>query len=152
MNNKFICDVCGNAIASPREGMLQWICFDNKEGDKKIRGIRIVHAFTATKGKCLYDEKAEFSKDRGIVGDDHLDNLTSIDGLTYLLQMIYDKESPAEDVIRIIQRIFIDDHEAARHHAATAIAKGLLDENLAPGFYHSKTLKLALDLHRQGLV
>lgn len=150
MNTVFQCDVCNEIIRDPSEGVLQWLTRDDEKGKSTCHGLRIVHAHSPTNGRCLYDERREYLSDGSIVGDASLKEYTNLDGLTYLLEMIYRGEHPIEDVIRIIQRIFTDHYESAHKHAQYAIEIGLLEENITPGFYHIKTLQAALELHRNG--
>lgn len=38
---KWICDACGNAIESAKDGWVEWIKYEGKNGQYKGRGMRL---------------------------------------------------------------------------------------------------------------
>jgi hypothetical protein len=141
----WICDECGKPICKAKDGVVEW------PGDKvthwRGRRMRVVHHFLAS----------PLRKKRGDAGCyqdgpdwewDSLDHFLGPDGLMQLLALIADKEVPAEDILHTIQRLHLPRFERARPYIDSALADGVFEPNLAPGFYWQRDLELVL-AHRR---
>lgn len=125
------CDTCGKKIKAVEDGWVEWITVVNqKKGTSTGRDLRLVH-----KGKCQFNERAENDKDGGIVGDLGLADFLGPDGLVALLELLDRGEIPQVDVIAMIQRLHVPGYEQARPHFKRAISEGVIEPNMAPGFY-----------------
>jgi hypothetical protein len=131
------CDACGLPINDARDGWVEWVTYKNADGQDRGRGLRLVHHQPASprKSGCQYDGKQEFQRDRGILSDQSLDSFLGPDGLMLLLSLISEGELPQAEVIEMIQRIHIPGYEHARHHFPDALARGVIEPNLPPGFH-----------------
>lgn len=141
----WICDECGKAIRKARDGVVEWS--RDKETRWKGRRMRVVHHFLASPLK----------RKRGDAGccqggpdwdQDPLDHLLGPDGLMQLLALIADKEAPTQDILHTIQRLHLPRFERVQPYIDSALAEGILEPNLAPGFYWQSDLELVL-AHRR---
>jgi hypothetical protein len=137
----WICDQCGQPIRRARDGVVEWSRNNNAGG--KGPGMRVVHHFLASPLK----------KKRGDTGCyhggpnwewDRLDHLLGSDGLMQLLALIADKKAPIADILNTIQRLHLSRFERARPYIDSALANGVLESNLASGFYSQRDLELVL--------
>jgi hypothetical protein len=62
-----------------------------------------------------------------------------------MLALISDAKVPAKDVLETIQRLHTPRFERARRYIPSALAEGLIEPNLAPGFYCQEDLKCVLE-------
>jgi hypothetical protein len=62
-----------------------------------------------------------------------------------MLALISDARVPAKDVLETIQRLHTPGFERARLYIPSALTEGLIEPNLAPGFYWQEELKCVLE-------
>jgi hypothetical protein len=147
----WVCDRCEGQIKTAGDGWLQWIIVAGEPGEHKMRDLSLVHHLPASPRKenqahgCQFDERMEYRKDGGIVGDLGLDNYCGPDGLMQLLSMVAEYGSSTTEILQMIQRIHIPGYERARLHARRAISEGVFEPNLPSGFYWQADIRAVLD-------
>ncbi|HYO56045.1 hypothetical protein [Archangium sp.] len=143
---RWYCDTCGQAIRHSRDGWVEWLI--RSEGSRRIgRGFRLVHHQPASPlpQGCQYDGNQEYRRDQSILSDVPLDDFLGHDGLTYLLEVLSRGELPQEQVVEMIKRLHTPGYERARFHAQAAAAEGVIEPNMALGFYSQKDIAEVLD-------
>lgn len=138
------CDNCGKKIETASDGWVEWITVVDQEGTSTGRDLRLVH-----KGKCQFNEHVENGKDGGIVGDLELAEFLGPDGLVALLELMDRGEIPQEDGIAMIQRLHVPGYEQARPHFKEAISEGVIEPNMAPGFYMQSDIEAVIQWKRE---
>lgn len=145
------CDRCGETIKTAGDGWLQWISVPTEAGGHKMRDLTLVHHVPASPRKqkdehgCQFDQSAEFHKDSGIIEDLGLEAFCGEDGLTHLLSILVEAGSSQADVIEMLKRIHVRGYEQARFHFERAIAEGVIETNLPPGFYWQSQIRTVLE-------
>ena len=153
MSQYWICDTCGEKIENTKDGWIEWIVV--RDGKRTGRDLRLVHRKPASPLEipqgCRFDEKAEFSKDRGIVANLPLENFLGSNGLMRLLVFLSENVPPKKDVLEMIKRLFIPGYEVARHHFDRAIGKGVFVPNMPENYYFIHDIEATLKfLEREG--
>ena len=147
----WICDKCGKPIRTAKDGVVEWVEFDGSKSHWKGRRMFVVHHVTASPLKEKRgDEGCHISQDeqdRTHTQTDStpLDEFLGSDGLTQMLALISDARVPAKDVLETIQRLHTPGFERARLYIPSALTEGLIEPNLAPGFYWQEELKCVLE-------
>lgn len=138
----WICDSCGGLIESADDGWVEWVAPVGAMG----RGLRLVHhTVRGSLSKCMYNQQAEYAKDKGVIGDLQLSEFLGADGLMTLLEFISDKKLPTEEVLELIKRLHIPGYEHARHTFDEAIDEGVFEPNTAPKYYMQSDIQATLD-------
>jgi hypothetical protein len=143
---RWFCDTCGQAIRHSRDGWVEWLV--RTEGERRIgRGFRLVHHQPASPlpQGCQYDGGLEYQRDQSVLADVALDDFLGHDGLTYLLEVLSRGELPQEQVVEMLKRLHTPGYERARFHARAAAAEGVIEPNMAPGFYSQRDIAQVLD-------
>ncbi|MFE8595829.1 hypothetical protein [Archangium violaceum] len=143
---RWYCDTCGQSIRHSRDGWVEWLI--RTEGSCRLgRGFRLVHHQPASPRPqgCQYDGDQEYQRDRSIVCDVALDDFLGHDGLTYLLEVLSRGELPQEQVVEMIKRLHTPGYERARFHVQSAAAEGVIEPNMATGFYSQGDITRVLD-------
>ena len=124
------CDRCGQVIAKPEHGLLQWLT-RSKDGHCAGRDLRIVHINHASPlglpNGCGPDQSEEFARDGSGLSDVPLHWMLEPDGLVRLLAFVEEGEFPAKEVNRVIMRLFVPGYEKARPYFQKAIDAGIVD-------------------------
>jgi hypothetical protein len=144
--SRWYCDTCGEAIRHAQDGWVEWLV--RLEDSKPIgRGFRLVHHQPASPRPqgCQYDSDQEYQRDRSTISDVPLTDFLGHDGLTYLLEVLSRGLLPQEEVVEMIKRLHTPGYERARLHAQAAIAAGIIEPNMAPGFYWQRDIAAVLD-------
>lgn len=141
----WICDSCHQPIGSVDDGWVEWVTYAENKGTD--HGLRLVHHVPASPRKrgCQYDEDALFAKNEGMVNDLGLDHFVGPDGLTALLELTTSSTLPKEEIVLMIQRLHVPGYEIARLHIDAAIAEGIIEPNMAPGFHWQDEIARVLD-------
>ena len=141
---QFICDTCGELIASPANGWLEW----RKDADGTLTGFRIVHHATASPRQppadCYYPEKIK-------AGDMHLDSYLGPDGLVRLTAFLVPPPAERVDIeglVEVIRRLHIPQYEEARAYWRQATDDGFFDGANEHFPYIQSTLETLLDEYR----
>jgi hypothetical protein len=150
---EWTCDTCGEIIKSVEDGWVEWVQIRQPDGTARGRNLRLVHRAPASprrpNGTCQFDQRAEFRRDGGTVGDASLDEYVGADGLVTLLEMISDQRAPTEEVLTLIQRLHVPGYEQARHHFDAAISEGVFEPNTKPGYYRVSEIDKVLKWLRE---
>ncbi|MBI4438214.1 hypothetical protein HY631_04650 [Candidatus Uhrbacteria bacterium] len=134
------CDTCGKQIKTEDDGWVEWVTVvDQKKGTSTGRDLRLVHH-----GKCQFNEQKEYKKDGGIIGDLGLSDFLGPDGLVALLELMERGEIPQKEVVAMIQRLHVPGYENARPHFKSAISEGVIEPNMAPGFYTHRDIEAVI--------
>ena len=138
------CDKCGEVINEPKDGMLQWLA--RVDGDRQRgRDLGIVHHMTASPlgapNGCYPDQQQERASDGSMLADDHLDRMLGWDGLVILLAMIEDGTFSANEVNRIIMRLFVPGYEEARPYFQKALDTGIVQQGLPDNYFMQTDLQ-----------
>jgi len=96
---QFICDECGEIIAKPEDGEVEWISYYEDSGSddriKIIHEYRLVHNSDSSpkgKGTCFYDDL--YGTDyKGICNNLTLDDFIKDKGLARMLAVLRDREN-----------------------------------------------------------
>jgi hypothetical protein len=111
---QWICDECGEVIAKPEDGWLEW--FESVHYHIAPHGFRIVHHYNASPiGGCYYTDRRRHSDI--LLSNNHLDDFLGQEGLDYLLGFMASPwRRPANPAafIDIIRRLHIAGYEEAR--------------------------------------
>ena len=137
------CDRCGQVIAKPEHGLLQWLT-RSKDGHSAGRDLRIVHVNHASPlglpNGCGPDVREEFARDGSGLSDVPLHWMLNSDGLVRLLAFVEEGEFPANDVNRIIMRLLVPGYEKARPYFQKAIDAGIVDLELPNDYFYQSQL------------
>ena len=137
------CDRCGQVIAKPEHGLLQWLTRSN-DGHCIGRDLQIVHVNHASPlglpNGCCPDPSEEFSRDGSGHSDVPLHWMLEPDGLVRLLAFIEEGEFPAKEVSRIMMRLLIPGYETARPYFQKAIDAGIVDDELPKDYFFQSQL------------
>lgn len=144
----WICDYCGKPIEEAKNAYIEWLRrIDAKPGEDKAWGMRLIHNINP-EGKspgCHYNDTEVYKAYGAIVSSMSLDRFQGVDGLMLLLQLMYERDLPLNEVIEMVKRIQIDNYEQARPYISGAILEGEIEPNLLEGFYFQYQLKSAID-------
>jgi hypothetical protein len=143
---RWYCDSCGQPIRHSQEGWVEWLI--RKEGARYIgRGLRLVHHQPASPlpEGCQYDGDEEYSRDKSNISDVALEDFLGHDGLTYLLEILSRGVLPQAQVVEMIKRLHTPGYERARFHVPAAAAEGVIEPNMAPGFYSQRDIARVLE-------
>jgi NCAIR mutase (PurE)-related protein len=72
--------------------------------------------------------------------DAALEDFLGADGLTDLLELLSRGELPQEQVVEMIKRLHTPGYERARFHVEAAAREGIIEPNMAPGFYSQQDI------------
>ncbi len=137
------CDQCGQVIAKPEHGLLQWL-IRSKDGHGTGRDLRIVHVNHASPlglpNGCGPDEREEFSRDGAGLSDVPLHWMLEPDGLVRLLSFVEEGEFSANEVNRIIMRLLVPGYETARPYFQKAIDAGIVELELPDDYFYQSQL------------
>ena len=81
---QWICDFCGEVIASPVDGWLEWL----DDADHRAHEFKIVHHFPASPQRETRSNGCYHYSKHPDRADMHLDSFLGADGLAYLLSFI----------------------------------------------------------------
>ena len=143
----WFCDTCRDLIdpayqADPDEGWVEWIRLPGSPSEPpRCRDIRIVHH----RQSCQFNSYAEDQRDGGSIADAPLVDFQGPDGLMRLLEMLSEQQLPTGALLEIIKRIHIPGYEHARRHFPKALAEGILEHNVADGFWWQEDLQRVID-------
>ena len=141
----WFCDSCGKPITDANDGWVEWVLYEDTEGNHLGRGLRLVHCHRTDGRSCFYDSDVEYNRDRGTISSSTLDGLLEADGLMELLSLIAEKELPADDVLEMVKRLHIPGYEIARRHFEQAISDGVFEPNRLPGYYKISDIESVLE-------
>ncbi len=137
------CDQCGQVITKPEHGLLQWLT-RAKDGHCSGRDLRIVHVNHASPlglpDGCGPNPSVEFARDGSGLSDVPLHWMLEPDGLVRLLAFVEESEFPANEVNRIIMRLFVPGYEKARPYFQKAIDAGIVDAQLPDDYFYQSQL------------
>jgi hypothetical protein len=77
--------------------------------------------------------------------DSHLNSFLGTDGLMLLLSMLAEGDLPKEEVLEMIKRLHIPGYEHARFHFERAIAQGVIEPHMPPGYYDQSDINAVLE-------
>jgi hypothetical protein len=149
----WFCDTCGEPIETIEDGWIEWIDYQDSEGNTKGRDFRLVHVLSASPYRnqrehgCHFDEQAEFKTDQGSVSDLPLESFLGADGLMFLLSKIDEGIISVAELLEMIKRLHIPGYEQARRHFDRALREGVIEQNMYPGYYTQEDISRVL---RQG--
>lgn len=148
-NQYWICDSCGERIIKIEDGWVEWISYQDEAGNWKRRNLRLVHHFPASprtgEFKCQFNQKAEFAKDKGIVGDLSLEHFLGHGGLMTLLSFLDEDGTANKEILEMIKRLHVPGYEIARIHMEQAIGSGAVETNTHPGYPSPNEIKRILE-------
>ena len=107
---QFICDKCGELIASPEDGWLQWRSTDEETRSVVYHDFIIVHHFP----KSPLEGKYGCYHHSSMVADDHLTSFVGHDGFTRLLGLFRHGIKDPQELVDIIRRLHTPYYEEAR--------------------------------------
>jgi hypothetical protein len=76
--------------------------------------------------------------------DAALEDFLGDDGLTDLLELLSRGALPQAQVVEMIKRLHTPGYERARLHAEAAIRAGIIESNMAPGFFSQQDIARVL--------
>jgi hypothetical protein len=134
------CGSCGELITRVEDGWVEWLAGEDKNGNTRLKGLRLVHQRIATprsssKYGCQYDKHSVFKKDQSVVEGLSLGRFVGPDGLMLLFSLIAEAELPADDVLELAKRVQIPGYEQARDLFREAIAQGIIEPSIGAGYY-----------------
>jgi hypothetical protein len=138
---RWTCDVCGEAIDDSANNYVQWVEVREPEADSSGRDLRITH----NSARCSLRSGEEYAADKGLVCDLPISSLLGPDGLMRCLSLISDGGWRVDQGIEIIKRLQIPGYEEARPYLDAAVAAGLVEPNLPPGFYWQHEIARVLE-------
>ena len=147
----WICDKCGKPIRTAKDGVVEWVEFDDSKSHWKGPRMFVVHHLNASLLKKkrgdvgCYISQDEQDRTHTQTSWTPLDEFLGSDGLTQMLALISDDKIPAKDVLETIQRLHTPRFERARPYIRSALAEGLIETNLALGFYRQEELQCVLE-------
>jgi hypothetical protein len=146
----WICDQCRGLIEQADHGWVEWICTIEADG-KTITGsrMRIVHASghgANPRLGCQYERFPENRTANRSVADAALIEFQGPDGLMRLLEKIADGSVEKNSVLEIIKRIHIPGYEHARLHFDRALAEGVIEPDVEPGYWLSEDRERVMDM------
>lgn len=113
------CDECGEPIASPEDGWVEWLVYGEYPG--KGLGLRLVHRWPASprheNGGCGYilkfSEKTGHIRPRvGHVYDMHMDYFMGPMGLLRLLEILERGHATQAEALEMVRRLHVPGFEA----------------------------------------
>jgi hypothetical protein len=153
-DRRWLCDSCGQPIEKVGEGRVEWIEFDQPRDGLKGRGLRIVHNLPASPrakhgGKCQYDQREDIG-DAESYSSLFLREFTPPDGLMTLIGMMVAHESPLEEIVETIRRLYVPGYEEARPYFADALSEAVIDARMPPGCYFQTQIQAVLQWVQEG--
>jgi hypothetical protein len=91
--------------------------------------------------RCYPNDKHELDTDGSIISDMFIDRSQGPDGLVRLLSMIEDGLIPANQVTRIIMRLFVPGYEQAKPYFQRAIDTGVVQCSLPDDYFLQSQLR-----------
>lgn len=120
---QWICDSCGELIASAEKGYLEWYHPVQSFENHTEEGFRIVHDHK----KCMYNEKSMFAQGKS-VSDMELASFTGDRGLVSLLSILEGQRVKSnEEFSEIVKRLHVAYYEEARIYWSQAREDGFFD-------------------------
>jgi hypothetical protein len=92
-------------------------------------------------GGCQYEAQTEFKETGMSVRDLPMYRFVGSDGLMKLLELQNQKLLPEVEIVEMIKRLHIKDYEQTREFFEAAIADGIIEPNMSPGFYHASQIE-----------
>ncbi len=144
---QFKCDACGQIIARPEVGWVEWLAGPTR--GTKAHGFRIVH----NSNRCQYPSS-------GRVHDIHLTHLLGPDGLAELLALVSpggrtgnreDGVESLEEWSELVRRLQVPYYEEARQYWADAEADGYFTGTGKHAPYSHATLQDILTRYGHGV-
>ncbi|HEX2349148.1 MAG TPA: hypothetical protein VHI51_12010 [Ktedonobacterales bacterium] len=144
---QFKCDACGQIIARPDVGWVEWVAGPTR--GTKAHGFRIVH----NSNRCQYPVS-------GRVHDVHLSRLLGPDGLAMLLALVApggrtgnreDGVESLEEWSELVRRLQIPHYEEARQYWSYAETDGLFAGLGQHALYSQATLRAILMQYGHGV-
>jgi hypothetical protein len=135
--HQFKCDACGQIIARPEVGWVEWLAGPTR--GTKAHGFRIVH----TSNRCQYPNS-------GRVQGTYLTHLLGSDGLATLLILVApggrtgnreDGVESLEEWADLVRRLQIPYYEEARQYWSDVEAGGYFEDPSAPARYSQAMLR-----------
>lgn len=128
---------------------MEWLAGEDTHGNTKLKGLRLVHALAASargpeRHGCQYDATHEFRRDQSVVEGLSLERFVGPDGLMMLLSLIAADELPREELLELAKRVQIPGYEQARELLPQAIAKGIMEPSIGPGYYLQSEIRSVL--------
>ena len=144
---QFKCDACGQIIARPDVGWVEWLAGPTR--GTKAHGFRIVH----NSNRCQYPTS-------GRVHDMHLTHLLGPDGLAILLTLVApggrtgnreDGVESLEEWGEIVRRLHVPYYEEARQYWSDAEADGFFAGPNTSALYNQTMLRDILTQYGHGV-
>lgn len=144
---QFKCDACGQIIARPEVGWVEWLVGPTR--GTKAHGFRIVH----NSNRCQYPNS-------GRVQGMHLTHLLGHDGLATLLTLIApggrtgnreDGVESLEEWSDLVRRLQLPSYEEARQYWSDAEADGYFAGPNTPALYSQTMLRDILTRYGHGV-
>lgn len=145
----WICDNCGQVIHKLGDGRIEWITFDRPRDGLQGRGIRLVHKqpagpLTDCGGRSSADRRAALGNDGSLDGLS-LQEFTPPNGLMTLIGIIIDRESPVDEVLEIMKRLYVPGYEEARPYFAEALKEEVTYASMPPGCYRQTQIQEVIE-------
>lgn len=136
----WICDVCGESIATVEAGWVEWI--SRRDRNLAAVGLRLVHHKPASPRSegCYHSREAAVAQ-YGTNADLPLSSFVGPNGLMRLLEFIHRNDFEQEEVLELIKRLHIPGYEEARGHIAEAIADGVYEPNGPENYPHFEVIE-----------
>jgi hypothetical protein len=132
------CDSCADTITSVHAGWVEWLAFEDEQGNDILRGLRLVHRGrqkNARNQNCRYDPLEEFRSGRTIVEGLSLERLVGADGLMILLSLLAEGELPRGEILELIKRVQVPGYELVRNLSPRRQHSKFLSPVLSHGYY-----------------
>ncbi|HZP62406.1 MAG TPA: hypothetical protein VFB28_03240 [Terriglobales bacterium] len=143
------CGACGELITRIEDGRVEWLAYEDRSGNTRVKGLRLVHRHAASpRGNhrygCQYDPRREFRRDRSIVEGLPLARFVGPDGLMLLLSFLALDEMPKDDILELVKRVQIPRYERARDLLKRRSASRVVVPVIRPGYYLQSELNALL--------
>jgi len=145
---EWICDKCGEVIASPTDGCLEWLA---DRDSLKISGFKVVHhapasPYRAKDGNCYHYSSDLESHDM------HLDMFLGLDGLARMVAWTYSPGvKSAKEWAEVFRRLHIPRYEEARRHWNSAQANGYFAEIDEESRYSQQILQEVIEQYGESV-
>lgn len=157
---QFICDDCGQIIAKPEDGYVEWITENTKDGRCLRYGFRIVHAAWTSPRKCIKEGCYKYGNEYGR-SDMGLEWFIK-DGISEMFSMLSPKlpwkyvEHEKCGIVDFYEfrefysRLIIPYYEEARLYFGKALDDDFIDDGMSLGeLYSGDTLKMIVDKYTE---
>jgi hypothetical protein len=149
MDRGWTCATCGVLITRIEDGWVEWLAADDRQGNTKLKGLRLVHQLGDHSGApgrrgCRYDARRDFRNDGSIVEGLPLERFVGPDGLMLLLWFLATGELPKDDVLELAKRVQIPGYELTRELFQEAMASGVVTPSLRDRYYLQTEIRALL--------